>query len=179
MFAQTYNVVKSRLPALKGVVWECVQYWKLFIVFRHSLKEHYQLFQVLKNTNSLSNIVFLRNCFIFFFPIFAWGNDCVGKTLATFFRPAILWGRIVCSKQCQSSRSVWTTLPVMIQQQAVLWGAGRRTWGSLWVPSSVKCSVMVHPCVYSGWEQMLSRLYLETALTVKMKEKTRNTSLNF
>lgn len=37
----------------------------------------------------------------------------------------------------------------------------------------------VHQCVYSGWEQMPSRFYWETALTVKMKEKTKNTSLNF
>lgn len=35
--------------------------------------------------------------FFFFFPISGWRNDCVEKTLATFFRPAILWGRIVCS----------------------------------------------------------------------------------
>lgn len=33
--------------------------------FRHSLKEHYQLFQFLKNINSLLNIVFLRNCLLF------------------------------------------------------------------------------------------------------------------
>lgn len=34
-------------------------------------------------------------------------------------------------------------------------------------------------CVCSDWEQMLSRFCFETALTVKMKEKTKNISLNF
>lgn len=72
-----------------------------FHCFRHSLKEHYQLFQILKYTNSLLNIVFLKNCLIFFnfffyyvfFGFFfgsGWGNGCVGKILATFFRAAIL-----------------------------------------------------------------------------------------
>lgn len=62
--------------------------------FRHSLKEHYQLFQVLKNTNSLLNITFLRSClfFLVFFVFFpsGWGNDCVGKILENFFRAAML-----------------------------------------------------------------------------------------
>lgn len=64
-----------------------------FYCFRHSLKEHYQLFQVLKNTNSLLNIVFLRNCLTIclFCP---WlGKWLCRENLGNFFRAAVLLRR--------------------------------------------------------------------------------------